>query len=572
MLFQHWGQELDSEVTNDLLFQLSYQHARDITSATIREYFLASITSRDIPALCDYDISYADISVADAIHVRQIAAFFSKRSDLELGSVSKRDSAVRKFIESEVMCSKTNDLFSKHLSGLVSFPKDVESLLFAAQRKIAKILGPVPKLSELKLRFGPGATTQVKKRDASVSKKLTASLSCSKNMLPVIQSVFAEIPSWVEFNILDPDGGIVNLEVSPGKLVFVPKNAKTYRSVIVEPSLNSFVQLGINDHIVSRLKRFGLDLTDQSRNQRLAREGSLTGALATLDLSSASDTIALLLVWHLLPMEWADFLSNFRTSIVEYEGETVELEKFSSMGNGFTFPLESLIFYALSLAAAEDDNRVSVYGDDIIVPTEYAERLTMLLTFCGFQLNQEKSFVTGPFRESCGKDYLSGIDIRPCYIKQPLAGYSLYVLHNFYVRTSRDDLALFLRSFLDKSLLRFGPDGYGDGHLLGDHLISAYGRDRGWSGYTFESYRFRSRKFIKTLPGDRVYPFYHSYVSSIPGIDWRKLMAGVLTGNRVELPEFSSLPFSYKNGIPVHTVPGKHGYDLIKIYTLSPSS
>jgi hypothetical protein len=132
--------------------------------------------------------------------------------------------------------------------------------------------------------------------------------------------------------------------IDDGKLEFVPKNAKTFRSTVTEPVLNGLTQLAIGDFLFDRLKRSGLDLRDQTRNQRLALEGSLTGALATLDLSSASDTISRELVYHLLPLEWAHFLGLSRTGHIKYRGQRYTLEKFSSMGNGYTFPLESLIF------------------------------------------------------------------------------------------------------------------------------------------------------------------------------------------------------------------------------------
>ena len=91
------------------------------------------------------------------------------------------------------------------------------------------------------------------------------------------------------------------------------------------------------------------------------------------------------------------------------------------MGNGFTFPLETLIFWALTASACEGDvDSVSVYGDDIICPRERADDVIDTLTMCGFKINLEKSFVEGPFRESCGCDYYKGIDIRPFYKKEPV--------------------------------------------------------------------------------------------------------------------------------------------------------
>jgi hypothetical protein len=100
------------------------------------------------------------------------------------------------------------------------------------------------------------------------------------------------------------------------------------------------------------------------------------------------------------------------------------LEKFSSMGNGFTFELETLIFLCLILAVDETGQKlesgrnVFTYGDDIICPTEYSEAVISALKFSGFSLNMKKSFVSGPFRESCGGDFFGGVDVRPFFLKE----------------------------------------------------------------------------------------------------------------------------------------------------------
>jgi hypothetical protein len=96
---------------------------------------------------------------------------------------------------------------------------------------------------------------------------------------------------------------------------------------------------------------------------------------------------------------------------------TVEYEKISSMGNGATFELETAIFWAISSSVAGDS---VVYGDDIIVPTEHAPEVIELLEFCGFKCNPKKTFVSGPFRESCGGHYFQGVDVTPPYFRKRL--------------------------------------------------------------------------------------------------------------------------------------------------------
>jgi hypothetical protein len=313
-----------------------------------------------------------------------------------------------------------------------------------------------------------------------------------------------------------PPGAI---PIHNGEIAFVPKSAKELRSIMVEPSLNTMCQAGIGDYMADRLRSCGVDIRDQSRNQRLARKGSITGELATVDLSSASDSIATELVYDLLGLDWASFLSHFRTGSAEMDGKLLKLEKFSSMGNGFTFPLETLIFYALAYGVCVEEGvatrDVSCYGDDIIIPIEAYPLLTSVFTSCGFVINREKSFAQGPFRESCGADYYQGIDIRPVYQKDRPHVFDLFRLHNHYFRGYAEDVCTYIRSFLCPSIQLFGPDGYGDGHLLGKWVPRRKRAHalRGFGGYVFDTFTFRPKRSFRASRGDRVLPCYTIYLT-----------------------------------------------------------
>jgi hypothetical protein len=294
------------------------------------------------------------------------------------------------------------------------------------------------------------------------------------------------------------------VEVSSGEIVldtanllFGEKNAKTHRPICIEPLLNGFVQLAIGGFLKERLRvRAKQDLSDQQRNQLLAEEASMKGHLATIDLSSASDTLAFSVVFDLLPEEWVDLLASFRTGHMSYGGREYELEKFSSMGNGYTFELESLIFWALSSACTElsgaDRDLVSVYGDDIIVPVKAVDLLMASLTWCGFNLNREKSFWTGKFRESCGADWLDGDAVRPVFKKDRLSPQWLAVFHNWAFRNGESTLCSIAKSFIPRDLQLFGPPGHGDGHLLGPWKTTRLPRRerrRGFEGGRFDTFR-----------------------------------------------------------------------------------
>jgi hypothetical protein len=165
-----------------------------------------------------------------------------------------------------------------------------------------------------------------------------------------------------------------------------------------------------------------VDLRSQGRNQRLAHTGSVDGELATIDLEAASDTCALNAIHLLFPREWATFLCDIRSPfgvIRDRKNPTrnrvIRYEKYASMGNGTTFPVETMIFASVCKALGSD--RYAVYGDDIIVETELVEPLILALRFLGFVVNEAKSHSTGYYRESCGLHAYCGRVITPLYVR-----------------------------------------------------------------------------------------------------------------------------------------------------------
>jgi hypothetical protein len=567
----------------------------------------------DLRALVEFELNYSDPSMtAYAVkQCRQALAFFQKLPNLEIG-INKEEVALRKFLEAEELCRQTNDILRMHRDGRLVWPNRVNSVFHAAQRKIARILGPVPSVESLDLRFGPGATHGVKRSEASIRRKLAESLQCSEDFLPMSAMILGEMPHLTSIHQIENSEKIemsspcegtlvvdewvsVPVEIVPARLNFVPKNAKTHRSVCVEAGLNVMFQLALGKHMARRLAAFGIDITDQTLNQRRALEGSLTGALATLDLSSASDTISREIVFELLPLEWAELLSWGRSSnVVLPNGSTITQEKFSSMGNGYTFPLETLIFWGLAAACCDSDSDATVYGDDIVVPSEKFGILTEVLHYAGFLVNVGKSFHTGPFRESCGKDYFRGIDVRPFYAKGWVSAQLLFVLHNFYVRELDPIRAKEVELLIHPDLRIWGPDGYGDGHLIGDHpkrRPDKYHR-RGFSGYFFDTLTTKQRKdIVPHAAGDAVLPLYSIYRRSVGSNSIAKRIpvkeaasdvtivdidSGEVLGHFsfskaeavLEQVQCAPLPLPEKDGVKAITLPGVDGYKKITIYTL----
>jgi hypothetical protein len=188
------------------------------------------------------------------------------------------------------------------------------------------------------------------------------------------------------------------------------------RTIACEADGNMCLQLAFDSYAKSRLRRKGLNLSDQTRNQELARDGSIDGKLATVDMSMASDTLAYNVIPLLFNYEWFSYLRAIRSQGYSlYVGQKEKYHKFSSMGNGSTFPIETLVFAAACSAVGSRSYRV--YGDDIIIERELVGDLFALLAFLGFVPNESKTHTTGPFRESCGRSWFKGFDVTPRYIR-----------------------------------------------------------------------------------------------------------------------------------------------------------
>jgi hypothetical protein len=589
----HWLEELSPEESVDLYRELALSHAREggASGERIAQLIMGNRKqpSGCLRELCEFEFNYgAEGLTAEMVyHSRQALAFFQKVENLDIG-IDREKVALRKFLEAEDLCRLTNDIFRKARRGEFNFSPRVCAVFHAAKRKITRILGDVPLIEELDLHFGPGATRATRRKEASIRRKLAEKLQCSEELSTMIPFILEELPHLVDVHSVldrtDEDGeewSLVEVELITSKLSFVPKNAKSFRSICTEPGLNVLVQLGLGRVMDRRLAAFGIDIHDQTVNQRRALEGSLTGALATLDLSSASDTISTELVYELLPLDWACLLDRVRSKkVLLPDGKVIRQEKFSSMGNGFTFPLETLIFWSLAASCCESDAEATAFGDDLIVPTYAYDLLTEVLRCAGFLVNQTKSFHKGPFRESCGKDYFSGTDVRPYYASKWVSGQSLFVLHNYYVRRGDQERARRVMSYIHPALLIFGPDGYGDGHLLGDHpkrKAQKY-HDRGYAGYFFDTFVTRSsRDKVALRRGEHVVALYSIYRRSVgdeflPGdVESRKGVPFFERFRARGLGESCTSPLSLPEGdddVKNLPLPGVSGYKKISVYTL----
>jgi len=361
-------------------------------------------------------------SVEDFRNAYAATEFLSKYKALALNR-DRKEVALRKFTEFEELCRHTNSRF-RDLSRDPLFRGPRVWLHSAIIRKIERLLGDFDVAEFFSLAdWGPGASTSIKRRRASPVEKFQSETGITRDLHSLVTDEIIEdvYPLW--FSHLKGNG-FPSYEVG-NKIITVPKNAKTDRVIAVEPGLNLWFQLSIGRMVSRRLSWVGIDLRYQDRNQELSRLGSATGEVATVDLSSASDSISSAVVEELIPPRWFSIMDSCRSRYGVQNGTLRRWEKFSSMGNGFTFPLESLIFYAVAYCCTEythqDTSLVGAYGDDIVVPTGSFALFSEMLEFYGFRINRKKSHSDSPFRESCGAHYFSGVDVKPIYLKDRLA-------------------------------------------------------------------------------------------------------------------------------------------------------
>jgi hypothetical protein len=253
-----------------------------------------------------------------------------------------------------------------------------------------------------------------------------------------LQEVFEEseylFPSVSHFLESPPTELIEPGAEMPVRVITVPKTLKSPRIIAIEPAVMQYMQQAILRELVPLLERSDnlcsnfIGFTDQTPNQEMAREGSLTGELATLDLSEASDRVSNQLVRCLFsPFTWfSRGLDATRSRKADVPGHgVIRLAKFASMGSALCFPIEAMVFVTLVFYGIEKVLRrpltnkdlldfvgkVRVYGDDIIVPVDYVHSVVSTLQDFGLVVNENKSFWTGKFRESCGKEYYDGHDV-----------------------------------------------------------------------------------------------------------------------------------------------------------------
>lgn len=197
------------------------------------------------------------------------------------------------------------------------------------------------------------------------------------------------------------------------KFTLVPKDSRGPRGISMEPHENMALALGVYYKIIDHQERYcnisrgRINYRDQRINQSAAYLGSVFDTLSTIDLKDASDLISWPLIEKLLEgTDWQYAINILRATHVDVGGSVIELNKFGNMGSPLTFVMLATTIFSIISANVTDN--LYVYGDDVIVPAIYAEQSCHALEAYGLAINWNKSFIKGPFKESCGADFYKG--------------------------------------------------------------------------------------------------------------------------------------------------------------------
>lgn len=433
---------------------------RTDTTSSFREAFEQQLRQPPVEIKDDILLSLAPVNQFRDSYWRREC--FSKLDIASEAEVERLESAaIEKLLAREVLNVDINERLRRFaLTGKGLHPETAAAVR-QAKKIVARILGPFSWNRCVKFcRWGPGATTEFGRASSSPQNKWAVASHITQECLPLLEA-YSQWCGWdFPFTVVDHNC-----------ITTVPKKTTARRTIAMEPSWNIFFQLAVETAIRRCLQRVGLLVdswrTAQEHHQRLARAGSYQPLLfPTLDFADASNSVTKGLCGLLIPTDWLVALRTVRVNNSKLpNGTKIPLEMFSTMGNGFTFVLMTLLIYAVSTAVV--GSPTSVFGDDLILPD--ARRYDVVVAVfaeLGFVLNQDKSFYAGLFRESCGGHYFNGHDVTPPYFKKKLDLLPAYI--SYANAITRRAVTLPGAGSLHETLLSSiprknrGPEGYGD--------------------------------------------------------------------------------------------------------------
>ena len=270
------------------------------------------------------------------------------------------------------------------------------------------------------------------------------------------------------------------LESGCAKVVLVPKDSRGPRLISCEPLEYQWIQQGLGRELALHLERHSpytkghVNFTHQEINGAIALASSASGRYATIDLKDASDRVSVELVRRVFErsprlLRALEALRSTETKLPD--GRVITLNKYAPMGSALCFPVESYIFWVIIVSAVITAKRlplnrvvgrVFVYGDDIVIPTEWALPCIQALETLDLIVNVDKSCFSGSFRESCGVEAFRGSDVTP------------FRLRKLWSNKCTDGSALMSYTHLANDMVQRGYNASGD--FLWSEIERTYGK------------------------------------------------------------------------------------------------
>lgn len=215
---------------------------------------------------------------------------------------------------------------------------------------------------------------------------------------------------------------------SVAKVCLVPKDSRGPRLISMEPLEMQWIQQGLMKELFRKIEDPSslcsgyVNFTYQDVNRRLALAESESGDFVTLDMEEASDRVSMWLVARLFPEPLLNCLRACRSGFtILPDGRQISLKKFAPMGSAVCFPVEALVFWALSVGSLVDLQwrppivvpPVYVYGDDIVMRKHDYIAIEPLFKEFHLKFNEGKCCTGRFFRESCGMDAFRNMNVTP---------------------------------------------------------------------------------------------------------------------------------------------------------------